>query len=307
MPVYAYINPFMGLVRTANPTFERVKRSSLRPLIDILNSPAGNAAAVRPLITALPVDKTNQYLEALYYLFATYPGLAAHAADLHLAQDDTTEAVRYPLTAVPGNFRPADQHARNQIFVTPVSARTGLTLEQYILINGATTSVELIHLSSHQPPMDQVFAGKSCVNHIKSVLQVANWMGCPVCCLTMEAGSNVTPELRVVYNGSNSTRALVQDGHMGTIDAGLRNFVTQRANLVVMGFDGSVCVFANVFGGNEYMAPLTPIFTPPFRPPLASLANVVMSRAGIVSNGPLYSPASSTFGNAEYGFLCGKG
>jgi hypothetical protein len=86
---------------------------------------------------------------------------------------------------------------------------------------------------------------------------------------------------------------------MGTLDAGLRNFVTQRANLVVMGFDGSVCVFANVFGANEYMAPLTPQFTPPFRPPLVSLANVVMSRAGIVTNGPLYSPASSSFGAAE--------
>jgi hypothetical protein len=297
MPAYAQINNFMNLVRAANPQFERVLNSSLRPLINVLNNVAGTGVQVCTAIAALPADKVKRYLDPLYYLLSTYPGLPANAAtNLHMGALDKTNAALYQTTPRPPNFNPSGP-VNARVFVTPPSAFANLTLEQYILGNRATTGVLLIHLSSPQPGMDSLFNGRSTITHIKSVLRTARLTGCPVCALTMEANSDVCPFLRPEYNQiHNPIRVYEPHTHMGGNHLAFRNFAASRANIVVMGFDANVCVFANVFGSMETMPDGS------FKPALVSMGNVVMSRAGLVGTGGV-SSNTPTFGQAEYGPL----
>ena len=65
MAAYQEINDFMQLVRAENANFERWKKSSLRPLINILNDSAGNANQVSGALANLPAPKINKYLDAL--------------------------------------------------------------------------------------------------------------------------------------------------------------------------------------------------------------------------------------------------
>lgn len=131
----------MNMVRAANPAFERHVRSSLHPLIAILSSPTGTAAQVNAALGTLPVDKVNRYVTALYYLLATYPGLPANAPNqLHLGALGCANAARYPQTVMPGTFNPVGAPGA-RVFVTPASASLGINLEQFILLNHATTSV----------------------------------------------------------------------------------------------------------------------------------------------------------------------
>ncbi len=297
MAAYANINNFMRVVRAANPTFERWVKSSLRPLIDVLNNPAGTPNQVCQAIAALQVVKVNRYIDALYYLLATYPGLPAHAAtNLHLGPLLKTEAVRYQRTAMPGNFNPAGQQA-GRVFVQPNPTTLGLTLEQYILANHANTGLLLIHLSDKEPGMERLFNGRSNLTHMASVLRVAVLKRCQVCVLTMDNKSDVCPVLRAEFSQAiNPVRVYEPNKHMGSVHQAFRAFAAAHTNVVVMGFDAGICVFANVFGANETMPDGS------FRPALASLTNVVMSRAGLVSNGEVTSTASPTMG-AEYGPL----
>ncbi|MES2674636.1 MAG: hypothetical protein V4660_10370 [Pseudomonadota bacterium] len=53
------------------------------------------------------------------------------------------------------------------------------------------------------------------------------------------------------------------------------NFLASRSEIVVMGFDAAICVFANVFGSAEP----TSLANPQCRPPLITFANLLMSRA----------------------------
>lgn len=298
MPAYAQLQNFMNMVRAANPTFERRTQSSLHPLITILASPTGTALQVSAAIGALPIAKVNRYLNALYYLLATYPGLPANAPNqLHLGALGCTNAAQYPQTAMPGNFNPVGLPG-GRVFVTPASASLGLTLEQFILLNHATTSVLLIHLSSEQPGMEFTFNSRTTIQHINSVLQVARLKNCPLGVLTMEAGSDVCASMRAQFNlFPVRTRVYEPVHHTGLHLPAYTNFATARANLVVMGFDAGVCVFANVFGSSQTMGPGLG-----YCPPLATMANVVMSRAALVSNGTINSN-TATFGQAEYGPL----
>ena len=298
MPAYALLQNFMNMVHAANPTFERRVRSSLRPLITILASPTGTAAQVSMAVGALPVDKVNRYLTPLYYLLATYPGLPMNApTQLHMGVLGDANAARYPQTPMPGNFNPVGP-PNQRVFVTPASASLGVTLEQFILLNHATTSVLLIHLSSVQAGMERMFNGRSTIEHINSVLQVARLKNCPLCVLTMEGGSDVCPALRAQFNlFPVRTRVYEPVHHTGLHLPAYINFATARPNLVVMGFDAGVCVFANAFGSSQTMGPGLG-----YCPPLATLADVIMSRAALVSNGTINSN-SATFGQAEYGPL----
>ncbi len=297
MAVYAHLNNFLRSVRAANPTFEKHKTSSLRPLINILNSPTGTANQVLNAVAALPTAKTARYLDALYYLLANYPGLPLNAASrLNMPALAKTNTARYTQTQMPNNFNPQGPQ-NGRVFVTPQSQFINCTVEQFILNNATTTGILLIHLSSWQNGMDTTFNGRSVVQHITSVLRVGRLKGCPVCVLTMEADSDVCAEMRAEFNQFPAvTRVYEPNHHMGSSHQHFRDFVTARQNLVVMGFDACVCVFANVFGANEKMPDNS------YRPPLATLANVVMSRATLVTTGTVNSQ-SATMGAAEYGPL----
>lgn len=306
MPAYAQLNQFMNLVRTANPTYERVASrtfgtigtSSLRPLIAILGDHAGTAIQVANAIGQLPTVKVKRYLTPLYHLLATYPGLPPATADnLNMGALAQSNAALYQQTVMPANFTPTAPNPNNLRFVTPVSAFQNQTIEQYMLINRATTSVLLIHLSGVVGGMQTLFEGRSTIQHIVSSLRVARLLALPVCALTMDANADVCAPMQGEYAQlPNTTRVFVNDRHTGAHMPQFLNFVTARPNLVVMGFDAGICVFANVFGCTDILANGT------FSPPLSTLANVVMSRATLVSTTPI-SSNTPTFGQAEYGPL----
>ena len=289
MAAYQEINDFMQLVRAENANFERWKKSSLRPLINILNDSAGNANQVSGALANLPAPKINKYLDALYYLLATYPGLTAN--DLHLPTMGKTNAARFTRTALPATFNP---QVPVQDRLVAQSAFLGQTVEQYLIDNAAGTGVILIHLSGFQPAMSDVYNSRRVVDHMNSVLRVAKAKNCDLCILYQNAPP-VCAELQATANAFNGTTlAHVHPQHMGARDQAFYNFATNHTNCVVMGFDACVCVRANLFGSTETM-PLGGGYVAP----VVSLTNVVTSRAVLVCNGPI-SPIAD---RGEWGVL----
>jgi hypothetical protein len=298
MAVYAQVANFMIQVRSANLNYERFTRSSLRPLLAVLNNVNGTAQQVCQAIAALPADKTLRYLDPLYYLLSNYPGLPANAAtNLNLAPLSKTEAHYYSQVPMPGNFNPAGPQAGRVFATTQNILPLGLTLEQYIIENHALVGVLLIHLSDVVVGMELMFNGRSTLTHIKSVIRVARLMGCPLCCLTMKATADVCAPLAPEYNQVGGRVRVLEPRTHTSNDVNFTTFVAAQQNLVVMGFDADVCVFANVFGSNE------PNPGPAFRPPLLTQTNIVMSRAALVSNRNISSIASPSMGANEYGPL----
>jgi hypothetical protein len=62
-----------------------------------------------------------------------------------------------------------------------------------------------------------------------------------------------------------------------------------------MGFDGTICVRANLFGSPEYAPPSPPAPGTSSAPPITGLADVVTSRALLVGTGVI--------NGAEYGLI----
>lgn len=296
MPVYARLQNFLGRVHAANPRFERIKSSSLRPLINILSNPTGNANQVENALPGIPALKTARYLDALYYLLATYPGLSANAASrLNMPPLLQTNAARYIQTPLPNGFNPqGQQNAR--VYVTPPSQFENCTVEQFVLANAANTRILLIHLSDWLEEMEMRFNGRTVIQHIKSVLYIARLKNCPLSVLTKSPTTDVCPALLAEYNRFGNVERVYERRNMGTGNQNLCDFASGCTNLVVMGFDATVCVFANVFGGNELMPDNS------FMPPLSTLTNIVMSRATLVTRG-IITVGSATRGQAEYGPL----
>jgi hypothetical protein len=83
---------------------------------------------------------------------------------------------------------------------------------------------------------------------------------------------------------------------MGSANQAFRDFASTKDNCIVMGFDGTICVYANIFGCAEFneTEPAVPA------PPLISLTNVITSRAVLVNDGVLYSKGSTA---RPYGVL----
>jgi hypothetical protein len=301
MPAYANLVTFMNFVTQANPNFEKsgLVKSSLRPLINVLQNATGTATQVCQALRGIPVAKANRYIDALYYLLATYPGLPANAyMHLNLGALHQSNAAMYTRAVMPGDFNPVG--AQNQrVFVTPNSASLNMPLEKFILSNSpAMTGIMLIHLSDFEPGMQMIFAGRSTIQHINSVLRVGRLRGCALCVLTMKANADVCADLLTEFNQfANVTRVYEPVHHMGSHDASFRNFAANHPNLIVMGFDACVCVFANVFGANEHMPN-----NGGFRPPLATLTNVIMSRAALVTLGTI-TVQTPSMGASEYGPL----
>jgi len=287
MAAYQEINDFMALVRGVNANFERWKKSSLRPLINILNDSAGTANQVSGALANLPAPKVSKYLDALYYLLATYPGLTGN--DLHLPTMGKTNAARFTRTALPATFNP---QVPVQDRLVAQNAFLGQTVEQYLIDNAAGTGVILIHLSGFEPAMSQVYDGRKVVDHMNSVLRVAKAKNCGVCILYQNAPP-VCAELQAAADACTQTLAHVHPQHMGARDQAFYNFATNHTNCVVMGFDACVCVRANLFGSTETMP------NGGYVAPVVSLTNVVTSRAVLVCDTPI-SPIAD---RGEWGVL----
>lgn len=313
MPLYPNANmiDFRNRLRAVNGTVDRgltakvFGKSSLQPLLAILTNANGTASEVYRAIAALPQDKAQKYRDGLQYLLRTYPGMLVGGITLDdLLQQPIaqTRAAFYPMTPTPPNFDP-DNRA-GAALIQPPSRWTDGSIVQYLLANAATTNVLLVHLAdAASAGMDEVFNGRSTRDYLTSAMRVARVMQCPTAALTV--GPRGLPEL---YDDMRdefrllpvNLRQVFHDdtGHVCTDQAGLVTFLRSRPNCVVMGFDGTVCVVANVFGSGERVGGPGSAF----KTPVLTFANVVMSRATLVTNGQLYAK-TPTFGHAEYGPL----
>lgn len=298
MPAYANIHVFMAMVQVANPSYERWVRSSLRPLIAVLNSNTGTAVQVCNAVAALPADKIARYLDPLYFLLADYPGMPATAGNnLNLGTLGRTEAHHYARAVMPANFNPVGPQAGRVFAISPAILGLNQTIEQYILANHATVSVLLIHLSGVVDGMQRVYNGRTTLAHIISVLRVARLKGCPVCALTMNAAHDVYAPMATEYNQFAMRTRIYEPLHHTSSHVNFTNFLGARANVVVMGFDGAICVPANLFGTDQRDA------NGQYIQPIITRANVVLARAQLVINDNLSSVASPSMGANEYGPL----
>lgn len=283
MPKYEKIDVFMAFVKGVNPRFEKVKTSSLRPLINILNSDNGTAGQVGQALSALPGAKATKYRKVLYYLLASYPGLDAYAQNITFANLGKLNAAEFSKTLLPDGYDPQLPKLDR---IVPPSRSLNRTVEQYLFSN-PKAGIILIHMSDHDPGMDQVFEGEKCLDHIRSVLQVAKLMRCELCTLYMKDDLPVLPALASEYAELKSkctvTEVLEKNKHMGTTTQTFLQFAQNHKELVVIGFDGVICVPANMFGAAEKTS------SGSWAPPLTTLSTIVTSRAIIVSAGQIYT------------------
>jgi hypothetical protein len=310
MPQYPrpMMTTFRNHLRTANPDIEKglaakvFGKSSLQPLIGLLDSQTTTPLQLYKAIADLPADKAIRYQVGLTYLLQSHPAVVTtgiRPEDLNVARTNKTNAVRYTRTPLPARYRP-DGPQNQRVFVEPPSSFTGMTLVQYILANPDTTGIVLIHLATVNPSLQVQFHGRSTLEHITSVVRVARLVGCPVCVLSINAPHLCAPLLAEYDRIPVARRTLVvEPAHVGTNHLAMRNFLTNKTDVVVMGFDASICVFANVFGSQERMGGADS----PFKSPMITMANLVMTRATTACVGPISTVASSTMGRAEYGPL----
>lgn len=294
MPRYHQFVAYMADVKRANSHFERIVKSSLRPLNTLLQNPASTAVQVRNAIQALPAAKTAKYRDALWYLMATYPGFNAINLPVGLHGQGTTNTALYTQTALPLNYDPSTRPPRRN---RPPSAWQNMSAEQWLLSTGGTIGILLVHLSGFQNAMNNLFNGRRSVDHMNSVLRIGRLVGADLLCLHME-GNATCPQLSEAAGayGGNKTDLHITPQHMGGRSQVYRNFAANHNHVLVMGFDANICVNANLFGSPEKMPPNND-----FVPPLTSLTNVTSSRALLVSNGVIFP-----FDNqGEYGVLNG--
>jgi len=278
MAAYQNIQTFIQRAKNVNPNFERFKQSSLRPLIAVLRDINGSLTQVRAALAALPPVKANKYKEAIYYLLGDYPGLWPFPRSVNFGPLDKLNAAEFSKTDLPQGYNPA--RPQFDRIVAP-SRFLNLTVEQYLISNPGT-GVILIHLSGHDAGMDMVFNGEKCINHIKSVLRVANDNKRDLCILYMEEPPVLAALQDEVAASANKTHVLVKEQHMGARHPWFLGFAQRHSHVVVMGFDATICVEANLFGAEEKMEDGSLV------PPLATLSNVVTSRAVLVTTGTIF-------------------
>ncbi|MGO9271789.1 MAG: hypothetical protein ACLQOO_16255 [Terriglobia bacterium] len=277
MAAYQNTQGFIQRAKDANPSFERFKKSSLRPLIDVLKDTNGSLQRVRTALAALPPAKANEYKDAIYYLLGDYSGLWPFPRSVNFGPLDKLNAAEFSRTDLPQGYDPSrPQYDR---IVAP-SRFLNLTVEQYLISNPGT-GVILIHLSKHDAGMDMVFNGEKCIDHIKSVLRVANDNKRDLCILYMEEPPVLSALQAEVAASVNKVHVLVKQQHMGGRHPWFLGFAQRHNHVVVMGFDATVCVEANLFGTAETMDDGS------FVPPLTTISNVVTSRAVLVTTGTL--------------------
>lgn len=282
MPKYNNLDEFMKRVKWSNDHFEKYKNSSLHDLIEVLKSDDGNADKVKTELGKIPKEKTLKYKDALYYLLSNYGGVTP--ADVTWSDLNETNAAKFPKTELPEDYDPKSIDKTKKIVKgVPPTAFLDQTCETFLLSSNENNGVIVIHLGGFHSPMNTEYNGYKVVDHINSVLRVAKETNTDLCVLHMHRDKPVCDELSEAYKAFDVPTAVFRgEGHMGSVNETFRDFSTSHDNCVVMGFDGTICVHANIFGAPEYLPSEEPA------PPLLTLTNVITSRAVLVTSGKLY-------------------
>jgi len=302
MPLYPLpkLTHFLALVHATNPTYNKKKSSSLLPLIAVLKNPAAYAAQVVQAITALKArtdpmygNKANKYKNALHYLMRTYTIAPSHWVGL--GAGPKCRALRFTRTALPAVFNPYTvplnysapqvRHAAPNNWEPAAAAES---VEDFIYKNPAAVGVVLIHLSAVEPGMDTIFDGMTVTDHMKSVLRAVAHRNGGACALHL-TNTAVCGPLVPDYNAV-PVRVEVHEHtpkHMGSRHAAFNTFIGNYQTIIVMGWDANICARANLFGTFEWPDGAMPGTNS--LPPLVSQANVVTSRALLVTLGVIDS------------------
>jgi hypothetical protein len=324
---------FVRFVTTANPHFERILTSSIRPLVEELkqepmpqtlvwqNNIKNHMRSMKNQVDGLYRTKANKYKDALYHIVQTgnIPNLAY---DFTVGGMDTTRAYRFAQTNVPATFNPAQAGAprANVHRIVPASAwvNPSVTVEDYVA-RGNADGIFVIHMQGNEAAFKEKFDGWTSLQHMNSVLRVAKRRNVPIYELNMRGGPNALDEVNN-YTPAQRTTGLFSQAHSGQHAPGFRAWLGGKGNVVVMGFDATVCVDANLFGSNDPIAQAdgvgpshnypanglivalqnTPVN---FARPLVSVTNVVTSRALVATTGSLNPPTDV----GQYGNLTGLG
>ncbi|MBZ2185083.1 MAG: hypothetical protein K7J46_10250 [Bryobacter sp.] len=306
MPVFPQTTQFLQMVRAANPTYSRLKSSSLQPLVAILNSPNGNANQVALAITrirstadVLFVNKANKYKSALHFLQRTYPIPLAQWVTFGAQRG---RAIRFTQTPMPGVFNPygpAMYANGNVTRLQPQNQWEGAaaqSVEDFVYTAAGPIGVVLIHLDGYQNGMHERVDGIRVIDHMQNVLVAVRHRGGNACALHIGNTPPVLPALAMEFNAFGVNRVIVNEQghrHMGSFHAAFNQFVTAYATVVVMGFDADNCVRANLFGTKEYAA--NAVQGTNSLTPITAQADAVTSRAVLVTGGVINS--------AEYGLI----
>lgn len=294
---------FMDLIFSANPTFNRLKNSSIKELCRLLNEPflselqlALDSTHIRSpevssCIDRIPPHKRYKYRDALWYLMANVPTLPYKPMFLVHPKTDAAIYFKKPLSPT---YNP---DGRPKILNKPLSQFKGQTVEEFLIQNGKETGILSIHLSSFEPPMNDIFDNRKVVDHMKSVLRIGCSVGSELLCLYMSERP-ICEELSKEANSFKSKKIdlLVTPHHMGGGDERYRQFAQRNKYIVVMGFDACICVNANIFGAGDKMPDGS------FVPPLSSMTNVITSRSLLVTDGQVFPVNNQN----EYGVLTGS-
>jgi len=268
------LHEFIARVQAVSPNFEQ--KNWLRPLIDVLNDIHGSLHNVRDVLADVPPAKAKRYKNALYYLLGTYPGWSTLVNSVNFGPLEKLNAAEFSKTDLPQGYNPARPKADR---IITASRFLNMTVEQF-LISSPGAGVILIHLSKHDEGMGMVFDGEKCIDHIKSVPRVANDNKRDLCILHTETPP-VLAALQAEVEASEHKVNVLEKQHMGARQQPFLTFAQSHNEVVVMGFDATICVEANLFGAAETMGDRS------FGPPLTTLCNVVTSRAVLVSTGAL--------------------
>lgn len=302
MPAFAHLDQFTTWVRRCNPGFTK-SRSSLKKLFAELESDDFKPFLANKHIRELSQPKTERYLDALHYLLHRVPEIPYSA--LNLGGQPKARAARFPQAALPHGFgnpvAPKDLYRPR----TPVTGAPGtlmtVSLNEYLLRTGDDLGIVLIHLGTEVEEMKLEVEGKTAAEHVSHALNIAAIRGHParslllkpsepaVCALLKPAWDRLTDKARIVR----------EHGHMGTKMQAFTDFVTAHGVCVVMGYDATICVHANLFGAAEYSGDTDSGFRP--LTPITALADVVTARTVLMVRGTLHP---KTGGN-EYGPLTG--
>ncbi len=301
---------FMSLVTEVNTHFERYKTSSLRPLIDLLGNKTASALQVSAALTNLPAASQSKYWKALLHLRLTYtPKLTpvTLAGGLALGKMNAAKFKRNPTLPLQWQTDFAGQQGANKLYQPSIekeipaasNAFLGKSLEHYILENPLNVGGVLIHLGGYVDALNCLIERKSHFDHLVSVLQVLNYVGAPLCVLhqrrlNIDEGSSggkvtedVCSEFRPAVSkfGARVTSA-GETQHAGGKESDFQDFIRGHDTIIAMGYDGDVCVGANCFGTPELNKPDI-LGKQTLVVPIIHLADIVTSRAVLVSGNPL--------------------
>lgn len=291
----------MNRVNNANASFT-LKRSSLQVLIAILEDDKCSSDKVIKAISKIKHDKKVRYWDALLYLRMTMPGLAHLALPGGGAALGKTNAVLLEKTALPPAYTrtfPGNQKAelykngpdRFKV-MAPRTRFLGVTVEQFIWEYHGKIGVFLIHMGKVVDGMDMIMNGKTCIGHIKSVLQVAAQKNANVLALHLFEGQPVCQQLQEAYlRFNNRTEIFQPEKHEGGDNAYFKAFAEAHSTCVVIGWDADVCAAANVLGSLAFDE------NDQLIAPIVSHTNVVTSRPLLITSGQIRT--------AEWGVLSG--